>query len=176
MISDHAELVDRTQTADDDPLPESHVAAQSDAVCHDHVASDDAIMADVGVGHEQTIAPDRGLPGFGCPAIEGDKLANHGLLTDLQKGWLALILEVLRRTADRRSLVNLAFTTKASPIVNNGMRPNPRSFPNGYIILNDGVRSYVNILSKVGFWTDNGVRIDMNRHQDEKEFLLVEDS
>jgi hypothetical protein len=133
-------------------------------------------MADVGIGHEKAIAPDRGLPGFGCPAIEGDELAHHRLLTDLQNSWLAFVLEVLRRTADRRSLVNLAFTTKASPIVNNGLRPDPRSIPDCYIILNDSVRSYVNILSKVGFWTDNGVLIDMNRHQDEEEFLLVEDS
>jgi hypothetical protein len=164
------------QTADDYPISNFHVSAQGNAVCHDHVVADNAVMRYVRVSHEKTIAPNGCLAALDCSAIERYELANHGPLANLQNGWLAFILQVLRRASDGCSLVDLAITTKARAIVDSGVGPDPRSVPNHYIILNNGVRAYVNIFSKVGFWTDNCMRIDLNRHQDEEVFLLMEDN
>ena len=79
-----------------------HVAGQGGGVGHDHAVAEDAIVGDVGLGHQQTVVADlRQHSAAGGAAMDGYKLSNLIAPADARFGRFAFVLQILRRQADR---------------------------------------------------------------------------
>jgi len=71
-------------------------------VCHNDIASDLAIVSDVGLRHEEIVAADAGdAAAAGGAAMDGDEFANVVSLADLNRRRFTAVLKVLRCMADR---------------------------------------------------------------------------
>lgn len=57
--------------------------------------ADDAVMTDMGIGHDQVMVTDGGFAAVLHGAtVNGDALANHIVITDHQARGLALVLQI----------------------------------------------------------------------------------
>src|SRR5208282_1840719 len=102
MRADAHELVDRAERSDHGPVFHGYVAAQGRSVREDGVVADHAVVRDVGVGHDQRVASDAGeATAARRPTADGDVLADHVVVTDLEPRRLALVFQVLRLDPDR---------------------------------------------------------------------------
>src|SRR5690606_381216 len=123
------------------------VARHVHRIGEDHVVAQLAIVGDVGVGHQQAVAPDGGAAGGGRPAVECRELSNDGAVSDLEAGPLPLELEVLGIrpehrpvgdlavlaqvgvTLDRHPRTDLGPVPDTDPRPDHGPRPNHHAFP-----------------------------------------------
>src|SRR5688572_14636559 len=84
------------------------VSRERRSVGHDHAVADQAVVRDVGLGHDQTI-----VTGFrkhstaSRAAMNGDKLANLVPFADARFGRFAFVLQILGGESDRDEWKNL---------------------------------------------------------------------
>src|SRR5207248_521322 len=108
VLPDAAELMHGAERADRGIVSDLYVAGQCGVVRENRVRTDMAIVRDVRVGHEEVFVANRRLPATtGGAAVDGDEFAEEVVVADGQLGVLALVLEVLWRTADRSVAVKL---------------------------------------------------------------------
>jgi hypothetical protein len=103
-------------------------------VTKDNVATNDAIMGNVAVSHDHTIFANLGLPPVLGTPVNGYKLTNGSIITDLSPGILTLKFEVLGHRRNNCSRENAAILA------------DPGAFHNGYITPNPGTFAYFHIL------------------------------
>jgi hypothetical protein len=78
------------------------VAGERGGIRHDYTITDQAIVSDVGLGHDQTIVTDaRQHPATGSAAMDRYELAYVVVRTDLRFGWFAFVLQILRSESNR---------------------------------------------------------------------------
>src|SRR5690606_899649 len=92
MMADAHELVHGGQTADIGVIANLAMAGERRLVGHDDAIADDAVMGDMGIGHEEAAVSDPGDPAaaVGAPA-HGHALADDAVLADFQRGRPALV-------------------------------------------------------------------------------------
>src|SRR5581483_2866766 len=101
MRADADELMHWTERANDDPVFHDDMTAQRCGVGENRVVSDQAIMCDVSVGHDQVVAADLGQPStLDGPAIQGHEFADNVVIANLKPRGLAFVGEILRRKSD----------------------------------------------------------------------------
>jgi len=164
VVANHAELMDGRQSADDDPISKRDMPSQGNTVRKNHVVSDDAVVSHMRIRHEQRVAANRSLSAADCSPVQRNKLSHDSPVAELQDGGFSLVFQILRRTAHRGKGVNPALTTNTGSAVDDGMSPYPRPISYRCVILNNREGTYVNIFSKNGFRTDNGVGIETDWH------------
>src|SRR5437899_10173691 len=92
-----------TERANHGPFFDDDMAAQSCSIGQDDVIADYAVMSNVGVGHDQGMAPNARQPSaLGSAAIDGHELADNVVVTNLQTGGFGFVTQVLRRHPDGR--------------------------------------------------------------------------
>ena len=102
MAADAAELVNAGVRADRGVIIDADMAAERGAIAEDGVTAQVTVVGDVHVRHEQVAVPDRGLATATRGAtIDRDELAERVALADDEPRPLALVLQILRRQADR---------------------------------------------------------------------------
>ena len=102
VFADAAELVDGGVAAEDDEVLDHGDAAERRVVAHDDAVADDAVMADMAARHEEALVANHRLAAPGHRAeMDGDVLADDVVSADAQTRVLALVLQVLRRMAQR---------------------------------------------------------------------------
>ena len=118
MTADAAELVDAAERADGRPILNFDVPGEGDGVGEDDVATNDAIMRDVHVGHEPVAIADLGecAAAFGA-AVDGDEFADGVAVADAGDGGFALVLLVLGGDAyGAEGIKNVVGTDDGVPI------------------------------------------------------------
>src|SRR5690348_5079614 len=96
-------MVYRTKRANHSPFFDDYMAAQSCSIGQDDVVADHAVMGNVGVGHDQGMAPNARQASAPCgAAIDGNELADNVVVPNLQTRGFAFVAQVLRRHSDRR--------------------------------------------------------------------------
>src|SRR5205823_8025930 len=106
------------------------------------VRTDMAIVRDVRVGHEEVFVANRRLPATtGGAAVDGDEFAEEVVVADGQLGVLALVLEVLWRTADRSVAVKLVALADRSGSFDARERTDHAAAADGDVRTDDGVRA-----------------------------------
>ena len=94
--TDANKMVHRTKRAHRRPFFDDDMASKSCGVGEDDVVADDAIMCDVGVGHDQRVIADAGQASALCSAaIDGDKFADGVVVADLKARRFTFVAEVL---------------------------------------------------------------------------------
>ena len=82
MLGDTYELVDQRATTKDRVVIDLYLACYLSSVAEDHVIAEDTVVGDVGVGHQQAVAPDDGTATGGCTPIDRRTLPYRGVITD----------------------------------------------------------------------------------------------
>lgn len=92
MSSDTDELVNRAESADDSPLFDSDVSGERGGVGHDDVVSDEAIVSDVGIGHDEAVTADlRELAALNCAAVDGDVFTDFVVIANFEAGGFSFV-------------------------------------------------------------------------------------
>ena len=95
------ELVNGGQSADDGIVMDLHMAGKGCQVAHDHMVPDDAVMGDMAVGHDETVAPDRGHSlVFERAAVDGNEFPEGVVVPDHQSRVFSAVGMVLGRGPD----------------------------------------------------------------------------
>src|SRR6185312_7909157 len=161
MRADFAELVDRRHSTDGDPITDLNVAAERCAVGEHEVAADHAVVGDVRIRHEEIVVADRrDALVVRRAAVDRARLTEDVAVTDLEARWLALVLLVLRRIAERGELMDAVFRAHARRPVDDHVRADDRARPDHDIRPDDGERTHGDIGRELRFRRHDGTRID----------------
>jgi hypothetical protein len=118
VLADAAELVHRRAGTDVRVVLDRHVAAERRVRAEDRVAADMAVVRHVDVRHQQVVIADRRLAAAaGGAAVDRREFADGVVRADRQPGALTVILEVLRREADRRHREDVRSVADLRPAV-----------------------------------------------------------
>src|SRR5690242_15593703 len=103
MRANRHELVDWAQRSDYCPVFYRDVAAQRCGVDQHYVVADLAVVADVGVGHDEAVAADlRQGAAFYRSAMDAGVLADQVAVADFETRGFVLVGVILRADADDR--------------------------------------------------------------------------
>ncbi len=139
------------QSAQNGIIAHLDMTGEGGAVGHDDMIADDTVMGNMGICHEQIVAADNGLPGaVAGAAMHGDRLADGVAVTDLQGRFLSLELEILRRCAYRRELVDPVLFPDFGPIANDHVRRNDRPVTYRRAFTNDRIRADLDVFPDFG--------------------------
>jgi hypothetical protein len=99
------------------------VASQSGAICKDAPITDEGVVTNVRVCHEEVLITDLGYhPPAGGSRLKGHALANDVTVTDDQLARLTTILEILRDRAHRRELKDRVSIPDRRPTIEHNVR------------------------------------------------------
>src|SRR5579859_767732 len=95
-------MMHRTQSPHRGPVSHRDMPAQSRRVRHNNVAPNLAIMRNMRIRHDQIVGAHPRTPStLHRPPVDGDKLADHVMVADLQARRFARISNILRSHANR---------------------------------------------------------------------------
>src|SRR5690606_9692520 len=141
-----AELMYQGTATQHDIITDMDVSTQGGIVSHDQMISQDAVMGDMHIRHQQVVATD---PGFALilhrTPMDGATFANNVVVTNNQAGRFPLILLVLTLFSDTGELEYLVVFTNLGRALDHDMRVNHRSRANFHIVPDKGPRSDFNI-------------------------------
>ncbi len=127
--SDAHELMHGAQSAHYSPLFDRHVTAQSGPIDQHGMIGHRAVVANVGVSHEQNMtAYARDAATFDRAAIDGHELTNFVVLAYLQAGGLPLVRNILRRHTDGAKREKLIVGADFRWTLDGDMRNQPTTF------------------------------------------------
>ena len=102
MLSDPHKVVDRTQRSDVRPIAYRHMTAKCRSVRHDGVATNLAVVRNMDIRHDQiAVAYLRQTSALNRSTIDGHKLANFVVITNLQTRGLTFVRQILRCHTNR---------------------------------------------------------------------------
>ena len=134
--------MNRRQPTYADIVLQRHVAGQGGAVGEDDVVADPAVVADVGIDHEQVVVPDAGLHAATVRAdVEGGELADRVPVADRQRAVLPAILHVLRHRAHAGELENPVVAADRRAALHYAMRPHARILTDAHVRADHRVRA-----------------------------------
>src|SRR5512140_780095 len=154
----------RCKPADNDPVFDLAVTCKHRGIRHDHMVSHHTIMRHMGERHQKTVASDFGVPPFARAAVERGVFPNHRSVSDLKRGRLVGVFQILRRVSHDRPVVDMALPAEAGTYSDQGVRIDDGAVADLYIVLNDGERSDANAVSKLSLRADLRTRIDTCTH------------
>ena len=109
MGADADEGMDTRETADGRVIPHGDVTGEAREIDDDDMVADDAVVGDVARGHDQAMAPHEGVVALASGPMDGDVLADRGIVADGHPhGKAVAVLEVLRHPPDDRAVVDAA--------------------------------------------------------------------
>ena len=112
IFSDAHKVMHRAQRSHRRPVFYYHVPSERRRVGHDYVIADLAIVRNVRIGHDQVVAAHASHASALCRgAVNGDVLADHVVIANLQSSGFALVGNVLRGKADRTKRIELIIRT-----------------------------------------------------------------
>src|SRR5690606_25972626 len=159
--ADVAELMNSGVAAENDAIPHMHVAGDGRVVGHDDVVTDDAIMGDMYIGHQQVVAADGGHATVlhGAP-MQGAAFANDIVVADDQPGRLTMVFLVLAILADGGELENPVALADGRRPTDHHVRSNDRSRTNLDIRPDQGPGADLDVISQPCGWINDRLRVN----------------
>src|SRR5690606_1807973 len=151
MSADADKLMDCGRSANYGPIADMYMSGQLYAIGDDSLVSYLAIMGNMDISHNPVIVADSGdadvLSGAG---VNGDVFAHHVSVTDFQTCGFALVLFVLRHTANGTEAVEVVVFANSGVPVDYAVRAHHRTGANFYIRTNNSVRTNPHIGGQFG--------------------------
>src|SRR5690554_4852060 len=161
MGTDMAELMYCRKTAQNGMITHMHMPGQRRIVGQDHMVTDDTVMCHVRIGHQQIVTADSGNAGILYrTAMDGDTLTDDVVVTDLQKGWLALELFVLTVFTHSGELKNPVTGPDTGRPLDHDMGFDAGTRPDLHVRADQGPGPHFNIIGQAGRRVDNGLRVN----------------
>ena len=102
---------------------DANMPPQGGGIGQDDVVADDAVVGDVGIGHEQIVVADAGNAASPLgAAIDGNTLAKDIVVADHQPSFLPAVAQVLWRVAKGGERKNLVALANGRPAIDHRMR------------------------------------------------------
>ena len=178
VLADAAELVNRRARADVGVGLDRDMAAQGRVRPEDRIVADGGIVRDVHVGHEDVAIPDRrDAAAAAGAAVDRHELAENVAAADHQPGRLTLILEILRREADRSERVDLRVVADLRPAVHHRRRADAAAPANADVRTDARMRANRRAAADLRARVNDRRRVDLGlvRHQAEQQFGFGDD-
>ena len=119
------------------------------AVRHNHVVAEDAVVRDVGLGHNQAVVAGRGQAAAALrAAMDGDELADAVAPPDARLGRLALVLQILRGQADGDEGEDVRVVADSGAPVNDAVRFQAHAVAQCHFVADDAVGADVAVASR----------------------------
>ncbi len=159
--ADPTELRDARVSAEIGVISHLHMPGDGRVVRHDHVIADDAVVAHVNVRHQQAMVADDGRTEIlHHAAVNGDALADHVVVADLQRGGLPVIRHGRRILAHRGELVNLVVAADSGRPPDDHMRRDPAAVADHHVRADERPRADRDVFPDDGRRVDDGARVD----------------
>jgi hypothetical protein len=157
MSANPAELMDRSQSANNRMIFDEDVSPQRRSVGHHDMIPNLTVVSDMGVGHDEILISKNGFSTpFDGPSMEGDIFPNDILIPHLQEGGLSPVSNGLRRFPDGGELIDLTSLSNLSPASDDDMGANLRPLTDRDCLFNHRVGADIDIFTNLGFWVDEG--------------------
>ena len=134
--------------------------AQQGPIRESDVASQQAVVSHVTVGHEEIVRADDGLFPDLAGAVHGDVLAENILVANKQPGGLALVLHILRRVADDTARVKPVAGSDTAHAGEVNMGPHPAFRAERDVLVNDRESADHDGRVQLGIGVDDSGRMD----------------
>ena len=149
--SDRNELMNCRQPADNRPLFDRYVTPHLDRVGNNNIVADCAIVGNMNVRHQQTIAADSRFHVFSCPAIERAKFPDCCSVADLERCFFVLEFQILRKCRDNRPFVYSTVFSDSCAVSTIHVRAELRSIVDDNIAFDDRVWTNGYVVAELGF-------------------------
>ena len=154
--ADFDELVHGRQATENGPVADFDMAGEGDTVDKDDVVPDDAVVGDMGVGHDQAFFAEGGFAvGFGS-AVDGCTFSNNAAVSQKDLAVFAAELEVLGHSADDGALVNAAVLAEARTGEHVAAAHDPGSVTQHGVVLDHGKGIDADVSGNFGVRMDRG--------------------
>src|SRR5690606_26573731 len=122
--ADFAELMNSGEASHVDPVAHLDMTTQRGVIREHAVRPDDAVVTDVGAGHEKIVVCNPGHePILGRTTIDGAVLTKRVAIADLEPRRLTFVFQVLRSCTDRGKLVDAIVAPDRGRSFDDDMRP-----------------------------------------------------
>ncbi len=136
--TDTAKLVNGRETTEDHEIADHHVARQGRVVGENAVVTDDAVVGNVNVDHEQVAATDLGQAlVLNCATVHGAVLAKDVVVANLEESALAGVLLVLAILTDGGVLEDLVAATNLGRALDHHVGAHPGVVADFYLGADD---------------------------------------
>jgi len=154
-------LMDGCLAGQEHPVLHLDVAGQAGGICEDVVAAHDAVVSDVGVGHQEIVVSDPGA------LVRLDAAADVYAFLEMiaipdGKGFAQLrpVSEILRLRADGGAVTDVVVASHTGGVVDAHAALNDTARPDDGPTLDDGVGPHLNGRVELGAALDDGGRMD----------------
>ncbi len=162
ILSDAAELMDRTERADGGVVFDGDVAGKRGAIDENRVAADLGVVADVRVGHDEVVAAEaRGAAAFHCAAIDRGEFVEFVFVADFERDTFAFVGEILWVAADYAERVEVVAASQAGWALYHGVGFDDAAFAEFDFVADDGEGVDCDAVAEAGGGRDGGARVDL---------------
>ncbi len=173
--ADPAVLVHQGVAGQDRPVVHVDMPRQRRVVHQDAMVADHAVMADVGIGHDQVVVANGGFRAvLDGSAMDGHALADHVVVTDHQARRLALVLQVGGILADAGELEDAVVLADLRGALEHHVGTDHRPFTDLHFRPDDGPRAHLDVGRQPGARVDDGARIDQTHSLRSAQMISAE--
>src|SRR5690606_12551924 len=158
--ADMAVLVHQRIAGKDRPIADMHVTGKRRVVDQNAVVGNDAVMANMCIGHDQVVITDGGFSTVlhGAP-VDGHPFPDHVVIADHQTRRLTLVFEIRRILTYRRKLVDAVVSTYTSRPLDDYVGCNHRTLADLDVRADDRPGSDLNVVGQPCGRIDDGARV-----------------
>ena len=159
--ADAAKLMRHGKTAQHGVIADRNMAREAGAVGENSVVADLAIVREVAIRHDEIVVTQARDPAARHrAAVEGTVLTDNVAVADVEARGLALVVQMLRRFAQRDELVDAVVAPDAGRSIDDGMRANPRTLADLDIRPDNAVGPDLDILGNMRLRVHDRLRVD----------------
>src|SRR5690606_17239562 len=139
---------------------QNYVGADRDMTCQSGVVAENttithyAVMGHMTIGHDETVIAYHGFHAVRSALVDSGTLPDRGVVTNMYRGLLSLIFEVLRHGRDYSTWKNVAVFANPCAFHDGYVGTDPSPLSNGHIIMYSGKGLNDHVFGNLGPWVN----------------------
>jgi hypothetical protein len=121
------------------------VSGQVNIIGQDRMRTNNTVVGDMHIRHEEAMISNRSLETCFCSAIDGAILTDSNIIADFKRRTLPFKFEILGRSAYHSSWINIAVVTHPGSVENAGIGSDPATISDHHIFFNSSEGPYLDI-------------------------------
>src|SRR5512138_3476806 len=145
--------MDPGEPPDDGMIADRNMTSQTRRIRKNEMAAEMTVMGNVHIGHQEILRPNGGCPtALYRRPVDCHIFPENVVVADDHLGLFAVVIQMLRRGADRDKWMQLAPCTDLRPAINRDMRHEMGSRSNRDMLTDQTKRPELHIIGKTGLW------------------------
>jgi hypothetical protein len=142
--------VNSAHACQDAMVAQNNMSGHLCVVAHDTIVSNDAIMRDMTVGHNQTVVAYFGCPFVLASTVDGNKFSNGSVVANDYSSIFSFKFKILRYSGDYSTRKNATVVSNSGALHDGYVAAYPRAASYLHILMNNTERIYFHIRCKFG--------------------------